>query len=170
MRLLDNIQQYDRLTFTWCLQRKHRDLFISLSRYLSRSADGPLYLAICIALYFSGYQHTLKMFALAFAIERSIYFVAKQMFKRNRPPDAIPGFTSVIQPSDKFSFPSGHTSASFLMLILLASIFPVLFWILLPWSICVGISRVMLGVHFPTDILAGASLGFSTGWLALQLI
>lgn len=170
MRLLENIQQYDRLTFSWCLRRKRRDLFVTLSRYFSKTADGPLYLAIAVALYFSGYAHTLKLFVGAFIIERFIYFVAKQSFKRNRPPDAIPGYTSVIQPSDKFSFPSGHTSAAFLMTVLLASIFPTLFWLLLPWAACVGISRVMLGVHFPTDILAGASLGLSTGYWALQLV
>ncbi len=170
MRLLENIQVYDHLTFTWCLKRKRRDMLVKVSRAVSKTADGPLYLAVCVALYFAGYTETLPLFAFAFALERSIYFVAKKSFKRNRPPDAIPGYRSVIQPSDKFSFPSGHTSAAFLMLTLLASLFPFIFWIMLPWAVCVGISRVMLGVHFPTDILAGATLGSSVSWIALHVI
>ncbi|GLS26497.1 phosphatase PAP2 family protein [Marinibactrum halimedae] len=170
MRLLENIHHFDVITFGWCLRRKHREQIVNLSRYVSRTADGPLYFMIGAVLWACGYQDVLPAFLIAFAIERATYAVVKKYFKRNRPPEAIPGYKSVIKPSDQFSFPSGHTSAAFLMTVLLLSLFPGLFWVLIPWAMCVGVSRVMLGVHFPTDIVAGATLGTITGLWATQSI
>lgn len=168
MNILRSIHNFDVSTFDWCCRRKHRQQFIYLSRYLSMSADGPLYLLTALLLSILGYQQFLPVFIAAFALERSVYFVLKKFCKRNRPPQAIPGFKSVITPSDQFSFPSGHTSAAFLMLMLISAIFPVAFAYLLPWAISVGCSRVMLGVHFPTDIGAGAGLGCSCAYIALS--
>lgn len=159
MNIFRSIHNFDLSTFDWCCRRKHREQFIFLSRFLSKSADGPLYLLTALILAFLGYEAFLPVFFAAFALERAIYFALKNFCKRNRPPQAIPGFQSVITPSDQFSFPSGHTSAAFVMLMLVSAIFPTALAYLLPWAIAVGCSRVMLGVHFPTDIGAGAGLG-----------
>lgn len=168
MRLLQSIHNLDIATFLWCRRRKRHGQLAMASRWVSRTADGPLYVVIGVILAFSGYISVIPIFLAAFAIERSLYTVTKKFFKRNRPPEAIPNFKSVIIPSDQFSFPSGHTSAAFMMTVMLAALFPPLYWALLPWALLVGLSRVMLGVHFPTDILAGASLGISCGLTAMS--
>jgi undecaprenyl-diphosphatase len=112
---------------------------------------------------------------LAFLIERPLYFVLKNSFKRNRPAAALDNFVSVIIPSDKFSFPSGHTSAAFMMATLISyfsqSFTDVSLIVLLYlWATTIGFSRVILGVHFPTDTLMGAVLGVSTALFSLQLL
>ncbi len=161
MRLLQNIHNFDVQTFAWCLRRKHRNAVIWVSKGVSYTANGPFY-ALAGALFMIGEHWDLvKLLVLGFLLERSLYFIFKNSFKRNRPPAAIPGFNSVIEPSDKFSFPSGHTSAAFLVAVAVSWAFPLMAWILFPWAVCVGIARVMLGVHFPTDTLAGATLGSS---------
>ena len=109
----------------------------------------------------------MKIAVLAFAVERAVYWVLKNTCRRNRPQDAIEEFTSFIIPSDKFSFPSGHTSAAFLFTVLVASQQPVLLPPLVLWSSCVAMSRIFLGVHFPTDTLVGAVLGTLVGYWAL---
>ena len=78
--------------------------------------------------------------------------------------------TRFIIPSDKFSFPSGHTSGAFLFSLLMSTFSFEIFCLLIPWAIGVGWARVMLGVHYPGDTLAGAILGvltgcFTIGWL-----
>jgi undecaprenyl-diphosphatase len=80
---------------------------------------------------------------------------------------ALQNFHSIITPSDQFSFPSGHTSAAFMVATLLAYFFPALSVFLYGWATLVGCSRVMLGVHFPTDILVGAILGISVAIFSL---
>ena len=170
MKLLQIIHLFDLRSFDWCLRRKRRELMIHFARVISHMADGYLYLAIAIILAVMSHWILLITLALGFAIERVLYFILKNRLRRNRPPQAIPGFKSVIEPSDQFSFPSGHTSAAFLFATIISSTYPILMTVLFVWASMVGFSRVILGVHFPTDTLAGALLGFSIAKLALSIV
>ncbi|MCW8193516.1 phosphatase PAP2 family protein [Proteobacteria bacterium 005FR1] len=161
MRIIITAIHFDHLTFSWCHQRRCRRYLVAISRKVSRSADGHLYGLLGLLAWSQGYYHFLVTAVTAFVAERGCYFVLKNKIQRNRPPDAIPGFESMIKAADRFSFPSGHTSAAFLMATLLYSHFPGAAWFMYPWACCVAGSRVMLGVHFPTDTLAGATLGTS---------
>ncbi len=167
MNLLPYIQHLDHLTFSWCLRRKHRLLAIKVSRCISFTADGPCYALIGLGFILAQNWSLAKLLTVGFFIERCCYLCAKLLFKRNRPPEAIPGFKSAINPSDKFSFPSGHTSAAFFMACALSFYFPLLAWILFPWAMGVASARVMLGVHFPSDTIAGAAMGSSICLLVL---
>lgn len=172
-KLLSSIQRMDVVAFDWCHQRKHRLVFAAIARQLSRSADGWLYVLFPL-LYFATGSPAAQAFVglglCAFAIERLIYFVLKNTCRRRRPPDLLPGFQSLVIASDKFSFPSGHTSAAFLFSALCAGEFgPFAAILLYPWACLVGTSRVILGVHFPTDIVAGAALGSSILFAAGQV-
>ena len=159
MRLVENVYAIDVRLFHWCQQLRYRKALIVLAKQVSRSADGYLYIVIgFLALYFSYYAF-FAIAVTAFALERILYFLIKNYFRRNRPPDSLPDFRSVVTASDKFSFPSGHTSAAFLMSTAIVIYFPSLAWLLYPWAAGVGWSRVMLGVHFPGDSMAGALLG-----------
>jgi undecaprenyl-diphosphatase len=172
MKWLQPIQAFDLSVFKWCMARRRRELLTALSRAISKTADGWVYLTFLVvygALEWPDNVHFLKYFLIAFIVERFIYFVLKNSCRRNRPADAINGFSSFIVPSDKFSFPSGHTSAAFLFSILVASQFPVLFPFLLVWGLLIAMSRVFLGVHFPTDTLVGAVLGSSIALTTLTM-
>jgi undecaprenyl-diphosphatase len=172
MKLLYSIHKYDVFMFTWLINAKMYNALTKVSRYLSKTGDGPLYLVIMGLLYWrSGIDNPcLKAVLLAFLIERPVYFVLKNSLKRNRPEAALINFHSIITPSDQFSFPSGHTSAAFMMATVLGYYFPPLMIPLYCWATLVGCSRLVLGVHFPTDILVGVLLGFSTALFSLGQI
>lgn len=169
MKLLYSIHKYDVFMFSWLLNMRLYGVLTKISRHLSKTGDGPLYLVIGGVLYWQQGLDSLCLQALllAFAIERPLYFVLKNSLKRNRPAAALQNFHSIITPSDQFSFPSGHTSAAFMVATLLAYFFPALSVFLYGWATLVGCSRVMLGVHFPTDILVGAILGISVAIFSL---
>ena len=170
MKWLQLIQQLDIQTFNWCMARRRREQLTALGRAISRTADGWLYLVFFVLYGLfqpeSGWALA-RTAILAFGAERAIYWVMKNTCRRNRPQDALDEFTSFIIPSDTFSFPSGHTSAAFLFTVLVTSQLPVLLPCLLGWSVAVALSRIFLGVHFPTDTLVGATLGTLVGLFAL---
>ena len=169
MKLLLSIHKYDVFMFTWLVNANMHGQLTKASRYLSKTGDGQLYTLIIFVAYLSeGFDSPfLQAMLLAFLFERPAYFVLKNGFKRNRPEAALKNFRSIITPSDKFSFPSGHTSAAFMVATVMAYFFPPLIVPLYFWAALVGFSRVVLGVHFPTDTLMGVVLGIGTALLSL---
>ena len=140
---------------------------------LSKSGDGGFYLFICaIVWWLSSNEHNQLLpltMLVGFAIERPIYFFAKKHFARIRPCDSLVNNAYII-PSDKFSLPSGHSAAAFLMAVILSHFFAEYTWLWFSWSSGIAASRVVLGVHFPTDIVIGALIGSVCGVLALALM
>jgi undecaprenyl-diphosphatase len=172
MKLLYSIHKYDVSLFTWLMNARLLSLLTNTSRYLSKSGDGELYLLVIgLLCWNNGFESPfLQAIVLAFAIERPVYFVLKNSCKRNRPEAALQNFHSIITPSDRFSFPSGHTSAAFMMATLLGYFIPPLMIPLYCWATLVGFSRVVLGVHFPTDTLVGVMMGVGIAIFSLELI
>jgi undecaprenyl-diphosphatase len=94
----------------------------------------------------------------------------KKSLKRERPCHHISDLSAYIVPSDKFSLPSGHTAAAFLMASLVAHFYPTLGVVAYIWASCIGCSRVLLGVHYPSDILAGVLLGLGISTISLLIL
>jgi undecaprenyl-diphosphatase len=172
MKLIYSIHKYDVFMFTWLNNVSIHATLVRLCRAISRTGDGLLYVLLAAWLYWDqgGADPLLQTMLLAFAIERPVYFALKNGFKRNRPQQALQDFRSVITPSDQFSFPSGHTSAAVMVATLVGYFFPTLMIGLYIWAALVGFSRVVLGVHFPTDTLVGVVLGVSAAIFSLDYI
>ncbi|WP_425583083.1 phosphatase PAP2 family protein [Zobellella aerophila] len=159
---MDTLTRWDHLLFQKSQSHSYWRQWAGVSRWVSRTGDGPPYAVLGLVLWFShlpqlqGYVVDALM---AFVLELPCYLAIKNTCKRRRPTAAIAGCQAYIQPSDQFSLPSGHTAAAFLMAVLAVAHLGIWGVLALPWALMVGLSRVLLGVHFPSDILAGAALG-----------
>lgn len=172
MNRLQKLTAVDTRIFYWC-NDLHRALGMApVSRFVSRLGDGALYLilGLGLALWEQDLGLTfLEVGLIAFALELPLYLLLKNTIRRDRPCHRLAGFRAVIEPSDKFSFPSGHAAAAFLFATVLASFYPALAMPAFTIATLIGLSRILLGVHYPTDIAAGALLGVCCAAFALHL-
>jgi undecaprenyl-diphosphatase len=167
---MNSITQLDLRMLFWFAKIQQRSNCCLVGKLISKSGDGYLQVALPIFFFIANESDILALLCLyAFALERPLYFILKNILKRSRPTASIPNFHSVIIASDEFSFPSGHTSAAFLLAFISWEYSMLLGFTLMIWASLVGCSRVLLGVHFPTDILAGASLGTGIGYTFIQM-
>lgn len=74
-----------------------------------------------------------------------------------------------VAPLDQFSFPSGHTLHAVAFSIVALAYYPALFWLVVPFTVLVALSRLVLGLHYPSDVLAGALLGAMLAGASLTL-
>ncbi|BAJ03772.1 phosphatase PAP2 family protein [Shewanella violacea] len=187
------ITKLDKQVFEYFFALSEHKEWHLLARKISKTGDGPFYFIFSLILFLS-HSRGGELFNLAvsaFILEIPLYLILKNAIRRKRPchresvylgrvsvsvGQADPlvsasGFNASkpFEPSDKFSLPSGHTAAAFVMATSIWVIYPQ--WLLLAysWAIAIGLSRIALGVHYPLDILAGASLGSGSVMAVLYL-
>lgn len=106
----------------------------------------------------SAWQVSLKML-LAGAVGLALYKLLKVRLVRERPFIGLMGIECAMPPLDRYSFPSGHTLHAVTFTAIAIHYVPMLAWVLVPFALLVAASRVVLGLHYPSDVLAGALIG-----------
>ena len=139
----------------------------------TRGGDGWLWYAILTAiLIFGGEARYLAAgsAALAGAAGIWVFLVLKKAANRPRPCAIAEHAWSKLLPPDRFSFPSGHTMTAFAISTPLVSYYPDLTLALVFCSVSIAISRIVTGMHFLSDVVAGGILGAFLGYLSLAVI
>jgi len=94
-------------------------------------------------------------------ISQVIVHTIKRIINRRRPFETLPDVLfNLIPPKDIYSFPSGHTCAAFAFMFVLSFYFPGLSKVFFMFGVTVGISRIYLGFHYPTDVFVGAIIPY----------
>ncbi len=139
----------------------------------TRGGDGWLWLALGIsAVLFGGFEGQVAAASggVAVALGIAVFLWAKRLTGRKRPCHIEPHCWSTLLPPDQFSFPSGHTITAFAAVTPLCVAYPEFQLALGFCAASVAASRVVLGMHFLSDVIAGAAAGTLLGLLSTYLL
>jgi undecaprenyl-diphosphatase len=140
------------------LSPSYEKLWITIDRL---GDSGPWIAFIAIVALLGGPQglrcaaHMLAVGVLAVVV----YKLVKNCAGRPRPCVRIEIVRNCIEPLDEFSFPSGHTLHAVAFSLVALAYFPALAYGLLPFIVLTAVSRIALGLHYPSDVFAGAAMG-----------
>lgn len=145
----------------------------TLFAIVSRAGNGvfwyTLMLFLPVAYGSAGLYPALRMAAVS-VVGLALYKYLKARLVRERPYITLDGVIAGTKVLDRYSFPSGHTLHAVSFTTLACYSFPELAWLCVPFATLVAISRVVLGLHYPTDVLAGAAVGASLAVGAVWLM
>ena len=128
--------------------------------------------SVLLLMFFSTGQIRITAISSAFALTIShlpVHFV-KKMYPRKRPYLILKNVHFPRNPLKDHSFPSGHTTAIWSVAIPFVLFLPLFAVILLPLAVFIGLSRIYLGLHYPSDVIAGSILGVGCGFLSFYLL
>jgi len=137
--------------------------------YASRAGNGWLWIALGgIILLLGGERRFKALEAGAFSAGAgmAIFLALKHAIGRERPCAMETHCWASLLPPDRFSFPSGHTITAFAVAVPLGLCYPSLLAGLLFCALSVAASRILLGLHYLSDVLAGIAIGASIGLAA----
>ncbi|MEJ2298919.1 MAG: phosphatase PAP2 family protein [Woeseiaceae bacterium] len=169
------IDYFDELELGLCLRINALSRMHGVRRFftaVSRLGDWPAYAIVgvaCAAL-LEGAGWTFALQSVATAVIGIItYRGLKHRLVRERPFVTHIGIVAATAALDRYSFPSGHTMHGVSFAIIFASHMPVLIWIMAPFAVLVAASRIVLGLHYPSDVIAGAVLGAALGLASISV-
>jgi len=159
-----------------CLRANHVCARSGLRRYfaaVSRLGDGVFWYGLMLAMVLFDGMHGLAAsthLAATGVIALSLYKLLKRWTRRPRPFASDVRIRAWVAPLDEFSFPSGHTLHAVAFTLVALAHYPHLAWLLVPFTASVATSRVVLGLHYPSDVAAATVVGSALAALSLWLV
>lgn len=153
----------------WCLRVNRRVAgghWQTLFAVVSRLGDGPVWIMLGLVIAAMDAPRGIGVAAhigLAALVGGVLYRWIKTRTLRPRPYVRYRRIHALVPPLDEFSFPSGHTLHAVSITTIVLQHYPMLGWVLVPFTALVALSRVALGLHYPSDVLAAVALGLALG-------
>lgn len=167
---IDRVEQRLCLQLNRCSTRRSVHSFFAA---VSRVGDGVVWYALMGVLSLTQGRYGIRaalVMALTALIGLAIYKLLKERLVRERPYLAHAGIRVGCAPLDRYSFPSGHTLQAVLFTLIAVAWFPALAAVLVPLALLIALSRVVLGLHYPTDVVVGAAIGWGLAELSLKVV
>ena len=163
----------ERSMSLWMHGAATRGWVVSLLSVVSRLGNGWIWFAILAIVPWvvgsSGPSAAVRLFAVG-AVDILIYRIIKRWIARPRPFRECEGIVERVRSLDEFSFPSGHMLHAVACSLILTVYYPKIAWVVWPFTLLIAVSRVILGLHYPSDVIAGAALGAAIAALSFNLL
>ena len=159
---LERLQHWDELLCERLNVGLRRRALLAAMRAVSWLGNGIFWYALMLALLLADARGAaLPVLHMAFvgAVCTCCYKMVKHSTVRSRPYQVNPLVSAGAAVLDRFSFPSGHTLHAIAFSLVAGSYYPGLWMVLAPFTLLTAVSRVALGLHYPSDVIAGGALG-----------
>lgn len=183
---MEAIFQFEAGILLWIQEYLRNDFLDPIVKFITHSGDhGYLWITLLIILFCVPKTRRAALIGAATLLLTFIItnLCLKPLIGRTRPYEVIEGLTRIIEKQSDRSFPSGHTANSMAVGVSLWLVsrkyellndrklyFPkAAGWVALIWSVLVGLSRLYVGVHFPTDVLGGAVVAIADALLVFGI-
>lgn len=100
----------------------------------------------------------------------AVYMILKRRLVRERPFITHGEIVCGTAPMDRYSFPSGHTLHAVSFAVLYSSYVPAMLWVLVPFALLIALSRIVLGLHYPSDVIVGGLLGAALAMSGIAIV
>lgn len=171
--IFNRIKASDIKLFFWFNQGFNCHPLDNIMQIFTQFGSLPATITLPLLLLISGTRELmiagLRM-CMVLIFSQLIVHIIKRLVNRPRPYKSMDDVIAIRPPLCIYSFPSGHTCAAFSMALVLAGGFPVLAPMALIIAAVVGISRIYLGVHYPTDVLVGFLIAYGSFLLERSVI
>lgn len=162
IRLIQKLKRLDQQLFTKVNSSLHRSMVNRWLYYITHIGGAWFTILFSLSMWLLA-PKPWSMYGLqagvALALSHIPVAVSKKTWPRQRPYLTLPGTNTFRNPLTDHSFPSGHTTAVFSLVTPFVAACPILAWVLVPVALSVAVSRMYLGLHYPSDCLAGATIG-----------
>ena len=170
--------RFEQLSGEWrlclaCNRWAARRTILLFFRAVSRLGDGMFWYALMLAIAVFGGSEGMRAaqhMLLTGGVAALLYRALKRWTQRPRPFRSHHGIVAHIAPLDEFSFPSGHTLHAVTFSLVALAWHPQLAPLLLPFSALVAASRVVLGLHYPSDVLVATLIGFALAESSIAIV
>ncbi len=167
------------------LREWDRSVTMTLNRYtmapmwkhlftaVSRLGDGGVWAVLALTLALLGGTRGIEcvvQMLIAGVLALSVYKLCKRCASRPRPCVSLSDLHLCVPPLDEYSFPSGHTLHAVVFTSIAVAHFPGLALALVPFACLTALSRVALGLHYPSDVLGGAAIGAGIAMLSFSFV
>ncbi len=170
---LQQIKTWDMELCAFCNRQSRNFTVRNVFRLVSRLGDGVFWYALMGVLLlqygWAALPAVLHMLIVGL-VGTALYKVIKGKTLRPRPFNVYPAIKCTGKTLDQFSFPSGHTLHAVAFSVVSVAYYPDLLWLVAPFTTLVALSRPILGLHYPSDVLAGAALGALGALLSVLLV
>lgn len=174
--MLRGLAHLERLEHRVCVKLNSKSASPAVGSFfvaVSRLGDGVIWYSLMILMVLTQGEYGFRAAAVmggAGLCGLAVYKILKTRLIRERPFMRHTDIRVATRALDEHSFPSGHTLHAVMFTTIAVGWFPALAAALIPLAVLIGLSRVVLGLHYPSDVVIGALIGWSLAEIALVAV